>query len=112
MAAGGVFGSVTERYSVTNCSLNMSMGFKCTKTAYWGLVSGGSNYASRSQGYDSIKGSVISGNKFNPGTVNINGTVQTITSENYTDYLISDKDKTDNATNNWLTISNNTWTDN
>ena len=112
MAAGGVFGSVTERYSVTNCSLNMSMGFKCTKTAYWGLVSGGSNYASRSQGYDSIKGSVISGNKFNPGTVNINGTVQTITSENYTDYLISDKDKTDNATNNWLTISNNTWTGN
>lgn len=112
MAAGGVFGSVTERYSVTNCTLNMSIGFKCTKTAYWGLVSGGSNYATRDQGYASIKGSVISGNKFNPGPVKINGTEQNITSENFTDYLISSKDKADNDTNAWLTMSNNTWTGN
>lgn len=110
MAAGGVFGSVTERYSVTNCNLNMSMGFKCTKTAYWGLVSGGSNYATRTQGYVSIKGSVISGNKFNPGPVTIKGVVQEITSANFTDYLISSADKTDNETNGWLTMSNNTWT--
>lgn len=110
MAAGGVFGSATERYSVTDCDLNMALGFMCTKTAYYGLVVGGSNYANRTQGYDSIKGSVISGNRFNPETVRINANDISVTSDNFNDYLISEKDRTDNAANAWLTIENNSWT--
>lgn len=114
LAAGGIFGAAVEKFSIKNCTLTMKMGYmnRNTDYNYWGLAVGIVNVETRTKGYSWITGSEITNNKFKPGTVKVNGTIQTITSANFTDYIISAADAADNATNatnRWLTCSNNTW---
>lgn len=111
LASGGIFGAAVEKFSIKNCSLKMKMGYKNRNAdyGYWGLAVGIVNVENRSRGYTWITGSEITNNKFKPGTVKVNGTTQSITSANFTDYIISAADAADNATNHWVTISGNTW---
>lgn len=110
MALGGVFGSATEKYSVTGCTIHINnLGYLTKKGPYWGLVAGGTNYQSRTQGYTSINGSTISNNKIKINQVKINNAVVAVDETNFENYIISALDATDNATNEWLTISGNTW---
>ncbi len=118
LASGGVIGAALEKYSVKNCIVHPKMGyFNMPGWDYWGLIVGATvlsqastgTAAVRTYGYTTLNGSEISGNKVNPVRVKVKGTVMTIDSTNYQDYLISATDAADNATNGWLTLSNNTW---
>lgn len=110
LASGGVFGAAVEKFSIKNCTLKMRMGYKNRNdNTYWGMAVGIVNVAARTKGYSSIAGSEIANNSFNPGTVKVNGTIQSITADNFDNYIISAADATDNLTNNWLTMSGNTW---
>ncbi|MBQ7269992.1 MAG: hypothetical protein IJS62_09140 [Bacteroidales bacterium] len=109
-AAGGVFGAALEKFSVTDCDIHMRIGYMNNKDySNWGLVAGVVTPRSRTRGYTNLMGCEISGNRILPGTVKVNNTTQTITESNFGDYLISAADAADNATNGWLTCSNNTW---
>ncbi|MBQ7269990.1 MAG: hypothetical protein IJS62_09130 [Bacteroidales bacterium] len=126
LAAGGIFGTCIERFSITNCSLEMPMGY-CNnqQRQHWGLAVGGivafPTAAARNQGYATLSGSVISNNVFKPGTVNewvLNGNDDVIASHaveidaaNFRNYIICAADAANNATNGWLTMSGNTFGD-
>lgn len=110
MAAGGVFGTVQEKFTVTNCTVHMRMGYYNSKSlSNYGLIVGSVIPTASRSSYDTLMGSEISNNKIMPGVVKVNGSSLTINSDNFTDYLISAEDAADNATNKWLTISGNTW---
>lgn len=111
MALGGVLGSATEKYSVTGCTIHaIHLGYRTTQTnPYWGLVAGGTNYQSRTQGYNSISGSIISNNKIKITTVKIKDNPVAVDGTNFENYIISATDAANNASNKWLTISGNTW---
>lgn len=118
LASGGVIGAALEKYSVKNCIVHPKMGyFNKPGWDYWGLIVGATNLsqantgtgAVRTYGYTTLSGSEISGNKVNPVRVKVKGVLMTIDSSNYMDYLISPTDAANNATNNWLTLSGNTW---
>ena len=121
LASGGIIGAALEKFSVKDCFIHPKMGY-LNKPAwtYWGLAVGAVNLgqagAARSKGYDTLLGSEISGNKVLPVQIKVNGTylvkapsTNTINEDNFTDYLISAYDKTNNETNHWVTISGNTW---
>lgn len=122
-AAGGIMGACVERFSITNCTLEMPIGYaNFANYRFYGLAVGmiTSFSNARSKGYTSLSGSVINNNVFKPGKVSefiMNGkdnVVQAqhyleIDSSNYQDYIICAADAADNATNGWLTMSGNTW---
>lgn len=122
LATGGIMGSCVERFSITNCTIEMPMGYaNYVNKRFYGLAVGIINsFAARSQGLGSLSGSVISNNVFKPGKVSefimdgMDNVVQEqhyldINSSNFQDYIISASDAADNATNGWLTLSGNTW---
>lgn len=125
LASGGIFGAAVEKFSIKNCNVKSKIGYmnRGIRTGsgteedpyvynayeYWGLAVGIVNVQNRSRGYTWITGSEIANNKFNPETVKVNGTIQTITADNFADCIISAADAADNATNHWLTLSGNTF---
>lgn len=113
-ACGGVLGAAIEQFKISGCTIHTNQGYLNSKSqTNYGIAVGITKVGTNRTNTTTLVGSEITNNHIlvpDNGFV-VNSSALSITSENFTNYIISATDQTYNSSLDepYVTISGNTW---